>query len=254
VFPSRLPRDLPPPGPDGRPSTRWTDPRLAAAYAERDDSFDQAVVWPALTEVVRPQQPRRASGRPDGSVLDLGCGLGGFAHRLANEEWTRTYAVDTSPAMHRIGSARFRDAWIIRTAPDSRGRLPIRVGHCTAAVAHLLMTHLAHPCFITGALSEARRVMRTGAPLALVEPGSYGRCDGPVQWGEPGQDPAEAEPFFAYYRLRTGARLAATAWRHSPATIAGCLAAADFAVEEIRPLGPGIVGISPLLLWRARAV
>jgi SAM-dependent methyltransferase len=246
-----MPRDLRPDGPDGGPAARWTDPRLAAAYAERDDGFDRTTVWPALARIVRPVLPLRASGRPDGSVLDLGCGLGAFAHRLANDEWTRTYAVDTSPAMHRIGAQRFRDAWIVRTAPDRRGRLPIRPGHCTAAVAHLLLTHLAHPCLIIGVLAEARRVMRAGSPLALVEPYEYGVEAGAVRWGEPGTDPGEAEPFFGYYRLRDGTWLPTAAWRHSPQTIARCLAAAGFAVEEISPLSAA--GSSPLLLWRARA-
>lgn len=253
VFPSRLPRDPPPPGPPGRTATRWTDPRIAAAYAERDDAFDRAVVWPALADVVRPREPARASGRPDGFVLDLGCGLGGFAHRLANDEWVRAYAVDASPAMHRLGATRFRDAWIVRTAPDRRGRLPIRTGHCTAAVAHLLLCHLPHPCYVIGVMSEARRVIRAGAPLAVVEPGFYGVPAGGAHWGEPGEEPGDGEPFTAYYRLRSGGTLATTAWRHSPATLARCLAAAGFALREIAPLRAAQAGVSPLLLWRAHA-
>jgi SAM-dependent methyltransferase len=258
--PSRLPRDPGPPGADGRPATRWTDPRTAAAYALRDESFDRAVAWPALADAVAPREPRRASGRPDGEVLDLGCGLAGFGHLLANEHWLRVHAVDSSPPMHRAGAARYRDAWLVRSLPDRRGRLPLRRGQCTAAVVQLLLVHLAHPCLVVGTLSEARRALRPGAVLAAVEPGpgSYGGVAGAVRWGEPGgarDGPAEGSPYVARYRLADGSELPATAWHHSPAVLAGCLHAAGFRLEEIRPLPAlGRAGAAPLWLYRARAV
>src|SRR5579875_3547501 len=68
VYPSRLPRDPVPTGYDGLPAARWRDPRIAAAYADRDDALERAVVWPELAEAVRPAQQRRGPGRPDGVV------------------------------------------------------------------------------------------------------------------------------------------------------------------------------------------
>jgi SAM-dependent methyltransferase len=255
--PSRLPRDPPPQGPDERPSTRWTDPRTAAAYALRDPSFDRDVAWPALASAVCPPSPRRTPGRPDGEVLDLGCGLGGLGHRLANEHWMRVHAVDASPAMHRVGAERYRDAWLVRSLPDRRGRLQLRRGQCTAAIVQLLLVHLPHPCHVVGALTEARRVLRPGATLAGVEPGpgTYGGLAGAVQWGEPGDgrpSPGEGMPYVARYRLADGAVLPATAWHHSPAAIADCLRTAGFRLDEISPL-PEPAGAGSAALWLFRA-
>lgn len=259
--PSRLPRDPDPLGADGRPATRWTDPRTAGAYALRDDTFDRAVAWPALVEAVVPREPRRVSGRPDGEVLDLGCGLGGIGHMLANEHWLRVHAVDISPTMHRLGAARYRDAWLVRSLPDRGGRLQLRRGQCTAAIIQLLLVHLSHPCLVVGALSEARRVLRPGSALAAIEPGpgTYGHEAGAVRWGELGHAdggaPAQGEPYVARYRLADGADLPVTAWRYSPDTLAECLRTAGFRLDEIRPLPkPPESGTAPLWLYRATAV
>lgn len=256
MYASRLPRDRPPLGLDGEPATRWTDPRVAAAYAEYDDRIDRDVLWPLLAEAVRPARPRRVSGRPDGSVLDLGCGLGGLAQYLADRHWLRVYAFDVSPAMHRIGAKRFRDAWVVRTLPDSRGRIPLRRAQCTAAVAHRLLLHLAHPCLIIGLLTEARRVLRRGAPLAVLERDTRANSR-PME--PPAEDPAEdsgapalpdGAPYVEHYRLRDGSALLTTAWWYSPATIVDCMATAGFHVEEIRVLP---IADAPLL-YRAIAV
>jgi SAM-dependent methyltransferase len=258
--PSRLPRDPRPPGADGQPSTRWTDPLTAAAYARRDTAFDRDVAWPALASAVSPALPRRMPGRPDGEVLDLGCGLGGLGHQLANEHWLRVHAVDSSPAMHRLGAERYRDAWLVRSLPDGRGRLQLRRGQCTGAVVQLLLVHLPHRCHVIGVLTEARRVLRPGATLAAVEPGpgTYGGLAGAVQWGEAGDDrPALAEgaPYVARYRLADGAVLPTTAWQHSPTAIADCLRASGFRLDEIRPLpAPFEAAGSCLWLFRATAV
>lgn len=240
MYASRLPRDRRPLGADGAPATRWTDPRVAAAYAERDDGPEREVLWPVLADAVRPPQPRRVSGRPDGTVLDLGCGLGGLAQYLADRHWLRVYAFDVSPTMHRIGAQRFRDAWVVRTMPDTRGRIPLRRAQCTAAIAHRLLLHMAHPCLIIGLLTDARRVLRRGAPLVIVERDTR----------EVSETVAEACAYVEHYRLRDGSTLPTTAWWYSPATIAGCLGIAGFEVEEIRVLP----SLDRPLMYRARAV
>jgi SAM-dependent methyltransferase len=258
---SGLPREPPLPAVDRLPPTRWTDPRTAAAYALRDTAFDREVAWPALASAVCPPEPRRASGRPDGEVLDLGCGLGGLGHRLASEHWLRVHAVDVSPAMHRLGAQRYRDAWLLRSLPDSRGRLNLRRGQCTGAVVQLLLVHLPHPRHLIAVLSEARRVLRPGAPLAAVEPGpgTYGGLAGAVQWGEPEDAgwPASADgvPYVARYRLKDGTTLRTAAWHHAPDTVADCLRRAGFRLDEIRPLSAPSTGENARLwLYRATAV
>jgi SAM-dependent methyltransferase len=240
--------------PPRAPESRWTDPRLVARYADRDDTLDRELAWPELAEVVRPPNGCRAPGRPDGTVLDFGSGLGEFSHRLVAEHWTRAFAVDISAAMHRYGAERARDAWLIRTVPDRAGRLPIRTGQCTAACAHLVFTHLAHPCLIVAALTEIRRVLRPGAPLAFTEPGTYGVEFSGLRWGESGAEPDEGEAFRAYYRNGRGTAVTAAAWRYAPRQLADCLESAGFQVQEIRPLAARADPCPPFVLWRAVAI
>ena len=250
VFPSRLPRDRPPLGPGGEPATRWTDPRVAAAYAERDDGAEREVLWPILADEVRPAQPRRVSGRPDGVVLDLGCGLGGLAQYLADRHWLRVYAFDVSPAMHRIGAKRFRDAWVVRVLPDPRGRIPLRRAQCTAAVAHRLLLHLAHPCLIVGLLTEARRVLRRGARLVVVERDTReSSVTAPDTSSSAARNLSEGASYIERYDVSDGSTLPVTAWWHSPMTIVECMATAGFEIEEIRVLPCP----DRPLLYRARA-
>lgn len=169
-------------------------------------------------------------------MLELGCGLGALARHLADRHWLRVYAFDVSPAMHRLGSARFRDAWVVRTLPDPRGRIPLRRAQCTAAVAQRVLLHLAHPYLMIGLLTDARRVLRPGAAFACVE-----RDTSHVT---PDQ---EGTPYIEHYRLRNGATLPTTAWQHSPTTIVDCITTAGFAAEEVSSAGE-------LLLYRARAI
>lgn len=240
---------MPPLGHDGREATRWTDPGVAKAYALREDEADRRNVWPALEDAVRPAEPRRVSGRPDGTVLDLGCGLGALAQRLADRHWLRVYAFDVSPTMHRLGAARYRDAWVLRTLPDLRGRIPLRRAQCTAAIAVRVLLHLEHPLLVAGLLTDARRVLRRGAPLAIVEPDRRSTAGASAN----DEGASECAPYVEHYRLRDGSTLPTTAWRYSPATIADCLTRAGFELDEIRPLPRDPDG-DALLLYRATAV
>ena len=179
--------------------------------------------------------------------VDVGAGGGDVTVALAEVVGRdgRVYAVDSSPTMHRLGATRFRDAWVLRTLPDQRGRLPsLRRAQCTGAIVQRMLLHLAHPCLIVGSMTEARRVLRPGAPLAIVEADTRtGQGSG-----------ADGEPYVEHYRLRDGTTLPTTAWRHSPATIVSCLASAGFVVDEIHPLAvPAEADAASILLYLARA-
>jgi hypothetical protein len=123
------------------------------------------------------------------------------------------------------------------------------------------LLHLPHPCLIIGLLTEARRVLRLGAPLAIAEADTRDAAT-----SASGNTYAAGKPYIEHYRLRDGTTLPTTAWRHSPATIVSCLTSAGFAVDEIRPLylaaaaspdgPPGArtePAALPLLLYLARA-
>lgn len=249
--------------------TRWTDPRVASIYARRDESLDRNQLWPLLAELLRPADGRRDTGTPDAEILELGSGLGGLSHLLATTQWTRTYAVDLSPAVHRAGVHRYPDDWVKRILPSrSSWRFPLPNQLCTGAVAQFLLLHLQYQAEVIGVLSEARRVLRAGSPLVLLEPAAHGGPAGTVQWGgarwgEPQQGVAarsgprleEGQAFLAHYRLRGGAVFSASAWHHTPAALAGCLSRAGFRLTDITPLAvPGAhTPDPPFHLWQAVA-
>jgi SAM-dependent methyltransferase len=235
--------------------TRWTDPRLAAAYATRLDLLDRDTAWPALTALLTNPAPRHGLGRPDAILLDLGSGPGHYARHLAEHHWTATHAVDISPAIHRHGAAHIRDAWIHRSLPHRDGTLPLRHCQCTAGLAHLLLCHIEQPAHILALLTEARRVLRPNSPLALIEPGDLGRDFQLLRYGHPdaATEPRPGETYPIDYTLPDASRLRTTAYRHSPALLAELLTRAGFHLDEIRPLPlPAGVG-SPFTLWAAHA-
>lgn len=251
MHPSRHSRD-PKPHPA---ATRWTDHRLATAYATRIDLLDRETAWPALTPLLTPATPRRRLGRPDAVVLELGAGIAAYAHHLAEHHWTRTHAVDISPTLHRIGEKRHNDAWILRTTPDRAGRIPLRPGQCTAALAHLTLCHQPTDAHTLALLTETRRALRPRATLALVEPGEFGRDFQLLRYGHPhaAAEPRDAEPYPIDYTLTDGTRLRTTAHHRTPDHTARLLAHAGFTLDEIRPLPLPGYGGTPFTLWTAHA-
>jgi len=237
--------------------TRWTDPRLAAAYATRLDHLDREAAWPLLTPLLTRPEPHHGLGRPDATVLELGSGTGHYARHLAEHHWTATYAVDISPAIHRHGAAHVRDAWIHRTLPHRDGSLPLRRCQCTAALAHLLLCHIRHPAHILALLTEARRVLRPEAPLAIVEPGEFRRDFQLLRYGDPDRTAAdELEPGQTYpidYTLTDGSRLRTTAYHHPPQLLAELLDRAGFRLDAISPMPLPAHGGDPFTLWTAHA-
>lgn len=128
--------------------------------------------------------------------------------------------------MHRFGAARYRDAWVERGLIGWNGRFPIPQMAYTGAVCLQVLTHLAHPCLVSGALRGMRRMMPVGAPLVLAEP-----------------DRAEVgtgQPYLREYELMGGGFLATTAWQYGPTAMAELLAGAGFAEPEVTGIGePG---------------
>ena len=229
--------------------TRWTDPRLAAAYATRLDHLDRDAAWPQLTALLTNPAPRRGLGRPDATVLELGSGPGHYARYLAEHHWTATYAVDISPAIHRHGQQHVRDAWIHRTLLHRDGSLPLRRCQCTAALAHLLFCHIQRPAHILALLTEARRVLRPESPLAIVEPGEHGRDFQLLRYGHPDRTPGA--PYPIDYTLADTTRLRTTAYHHPPELLAELIDRAGFHLDLISPLPAQ--GGTPFTLWTAHA-
>lgn len=243
------------PAPTHLKPTRWTNPALAAAYSTRLDLLDRDLAWPAITPLITNPEPRHAFGRPDTILLELGSGPGNYAHHLADHHWTATHAVDTSPAMHRHGAARIRDAWIHRILPGEAGRLPLRRCQCTAALAHLLICHIPEPAHILAVLTEARRVLRPAAPLVLIEPGDLASDFQLLRYGDPdaAAEPLPGAPYPIDYTLPDATRLRTTGYRHSTGLLADLVTRAGFHLDDVRPLRMPAATAAPFVMWTARA-
>lgn len=130
--------------------------------AEVRRSFDR--LHERFKSVVRPDDVRlsalvRALGGLEGPrVLDLGCGKGRFAARLA-EAGARVIGLDISSAMleQAVGLARVR---------ASARRLPFADASFDAVAAVEVFEHLPD---LTATLDELARVLRPGGTLAIVD-------------------------------------------------------------------------------------
>ncbi len=103
---------------------------------------------------------------PSGYVVaDLGCGTGQIAAELAAAA-QRVIAVDNSPAM--LGAARKRTAALasIDLRRGDLAALPIDDGECDAALLLLALTYVSDPPSV---LAEARRILKPGGKLVVVD-------------------------------------------------------------------------------------
>lgn len=130
-------------------------------------------------EAVREARPRR--------VLEVGCGWGEFAERLARELGADVVAIDLSPRMVELARARGVDARF-----GDVQQVPFADGEFDCAVANWMLYHV--PDTDRG-LAELARVLRPGGRLIAVTNGL--RHLGEL-WDLVGRDRAKEEPrFFA---------------------------------------------------------
>jgi SAM-dependent methyltransferase len=115
-------------------------------FREGPDAFDTAF------EAVAAAQPRR--------VLEVGCGLGNFAERLARETSADVVATDLSARMVELARERGLDARIADVQ-----ELPFDDGEFDCAVANAMLYHVEN---LDRALSELKRVLEPGGRLVAV--------------------------------------------------------------------------------------
>jgi 2-polyprenyl-3-methyl-5-hydroxy-6-metoxy-1,4-benzoquinol methylase len=115
-------------------------------FREGPDAFDTA--FDAVAEL----QPRR--------VLEVGCGMGNFAERLARQTSAEVVATDLSPRMVELARKRGLDA----RAADVQ-ELPFDDGEFDCAVANAMLYHVED---LDRALSELARVLEPDGKLVAV--------------------------------------------------------------------------------------
>jgi SAM-dependent methyltransferase len=115
-------------------------------FREGPDAFDKAF------EAVVAAQPRR--------VLEVGCGMGNFAERLAHETSAEVVATDLSPRMVELARERGLDARVADVQ-----ELPFDDGEFDCAVANAMLYHVED---LDRALSELARVLEPGGKLVAV--------------------------------------------------------------------------------------
>jgi len=115
-------------------------------FREGPDAFD--VAFDAAVE----GEPAR--------VLEVGCGMGNFAERLARETTAEVVATDLSPRMVELTRERGLDARVADVQ-----NLPFVDGEFDCAVANAMLYHVDD---LDRALSELARVLEPGGRLVAV--------------------------------------------------------------------------------------
>lgn len=104
--------------------------------------------------------------RPDGEVLDAGCGTGNLlAALLTREPGTRVAGLDFSPAMLRLTRRKAPGAAV--QVQDLNGALPYPAASFDAITCVNALYTLTEPVAV---LREFRRVLRPGGRVILVNP------------------------------------------------------------------------------------
>lgn len=112
-----------------------------------------------------------ALAQPTWTVGDLGCGTGSLAATLAPHV-ARVIAVDASSAMRAAARARTAAFTNVEVREGTLEALPIADATLDLAVCALVLHHVAEPL---GVLREARRVLRDGGRLLVLDMRAHAR-------------------------------------------------------------------------------
>lgn len=128
---------------------------------------------------------------PGWAVVDLGGGTGGLAGALAPFV-RRIVVVDRSPEMLAAARARLRDVAHAEFVESEAEALPLEACTIDLVVVSLVLHHLADPLPV---LAEARRILRPGGRLVVVDMREHDRADLTHEMGHqwPGFTPERLE-------------------------------------------------------------
>ena len=188
---ARLPGDDPVLESDRRQAARVLAERARVA----SESFrGQGANWDEATALALPTDAiaaalRRALGAEPGKLLDIGTGTGQLLELLADEV-EFGLGIDASRAMLALARARLSHARFARCAVRQADmyRLPLADASFDSVVLQMVLHHAEDPAAV---VAEARRVVRPGGALVVVELLRHDRADlaGELAHRWPGFDP-----------------------------------------------------------------
>lgn len=156
--------------PTSQQDARRTERTIQARRTRSREFFSATVArWDRLREEL--YGPRAAAPGlgafldPDWTIGDLGCGTGEMSAALAPFVG-RVIAVDAEPEMLEAAAERLGGSGQVEFRQGDLEALPLEDAALDAAVLSLVLHHVAQPGRV---LAEARRVLRPGAPLVIVD-------------------------------------------------------------------------------------
>lgn len=178
----------------------WDTSAAAAAYQDRDMRLAEKLIFPGVL-----RRLGRCPG-PDRLALDIGCGTGAVAARLAGAgEWT-VQGLDPSVDMLDIARADRPHPRISYRLFDGRTLPWLADDSVDAAVCCLVYCTDPDDDRLAALTSDVRRVLRPGAPylLADLNPAATGVAFSTLRHGEPGAVYADGDAVPTVLRLRDG--------------------------------------------------
>ena len=156
--------------PTARQDARRLDGVLRARLTRSREFFSAAAArWDRVREELygsRAASPALAGFvDPSWIVGDLGCGTGEMTSALAPFA-KRVIAIDATPEMLDAARLRLAERQNVEFLQDDLEALSLDGGALDAAVIALVLHHVAEPVTV---LREARRVLRPGGPLVVVD-------------------------------------------------------------------------------------
>ncbi len=161
----------------------------ALAFRALTPLYDPVIRWTMREDTFRERLVRHAGVRAGHRVLDLGCGTGSLAVRLAQAApGAEVVGIDPDPEVLRRAAGKAARAGVdVRFEEGSAESLPFGDGSLDRVVSSLVFHHLA-PEMKRRAAAEIFRVLRPGGELHVAD------------WGRP-QNGAMRAAFFALQLL-----------------------------------------------------
>ncbi|WP_435590951.1 class I SAM-dependent methyltransferase [Nocardia sp. bgisy118] len=173
-----------------REPTAWTSSEVADDFVRWDDTVGWLLGYPFVFAALRLEQPDVTA------LLDLGCGPGHVARRVAEEHDVDVHAVDISPAMLAIARTHYRHPRVTCHLMTGSKLAFLPDASMDAVMSCFVFVCVPERQQLQDMVAEVRRVLRPGGRFALLNahPGHTGVAFDSFQIGRPGVDYQPGDP------------------------------------------------------------